>query len=349
MKKIRCYLKHWNDVVYLSDDSDYLRERKKEGKAVILLLTKENRTADFSSFPFALELEDSMKLEFDESTDVGECISCVPEDLEDIMDTAYLERVMLRHKHLPLTITENERLRIREITREDGFEIPALFDKEGAGRFLDGFDRRPEEIEAELSDYIKTAYDISDYGIWAVCLKREADKERRTSEENGRERESEKRIHSEQEITLEKEKLPEKKSRFERNGAGEYGNDLKTNQEQAEELIGIVSLQLRDLTDANMKVGSNKQELLFVKSKYLTLQNDYCFAQSVQESELLELGFALYPGFQRHGYGYEMCQLILKHFEQDNIQFIARTNEKNNASIALLKKLGFKDVPFTWF
>ena len=319
MEKISCYLKQWKDVIYLSDDPDYLKERKKEGKAVILLLTKENRNADFSSFPYALELEniqeieleDSLKTKFNEATDFGGCIFCIPEDLEDIMDTAFLERVMHRHKHLPITIMENERLRIRELSKEDGFAMTELFDKEGTGKYLDDFGWKPEEIATKLSEYIKTAYDISDYGIWAVCLK------------------------------------------------------------QTEELIGIISLQPRDIEDINGKADTDNTQMLLVKSKSLSLQNKEHRKQYPKDKEnlnsdenskesirlfrsddkdllsqrkLLELGFALRSEYQKQGYGYEMCQLLLRYFEKDTISFIAYADSRNTASVMLLQKLGFREV-----
>lgn len=381
MKKIKCCLEKWKDVIYFSDDPEYLNERKKEGKAVLLLLTKENRNADFSSFPFALELEDtpeieledSPKMEFNESTDYGECISCVPEDLEDIMDTAFLERVMLRHKHLPLIVTENERLRIRELTKEDGFAIAELFDKEGTGKYLDDFGWKSEEIAAELSEYIKKSYDISDYGIWAVCLKREGSKERITPGTPERVSGSDKTISSEPEMTLTAGNVRKTKNRPKRNNSersieAEAGNDLISDGNQAEELIGIVSLQPRDIEDINGKADFNNTQKLFVKSQSLSFLNKECQKQYsedkespnayenlqksirlfrsddkdfLSQSELLELGFALRPEFQKQGYGYEMCQLLLTHFGKDNTTFIAYADSRNNASVVLLQKLGF--------
>ena len=348
MKKIECHLKQYNDVVYLSDDPDYLRERKKEGKAVILLLTEDNRTADFSSFPYALEVSISSVHTLKETS---ECeISCVPKDLEDIMDIEYLERVLLRYKHQPLTIAENDRLRIREISREDGTAIAELFDKEGAGKYLDDFGWDPEEIETELSEYIKTAYDISDYGIWAVCRKQEGMNDFRMSGEpelenkdgsqggnisksDGRSLELTDNVISS--VSLQSKEVSEEL----------IGIVSLQSKEVSEELIGIVSLQPRELTDVYEKTDLDKtKEIIFAKLNSLSIPNNNDIQNTTGGKELLELGFALLTEFQRHGYGYEMCQLLLRHFSQDNRCFIAHTDERNTASVMLLQKLGFKSI-----
>jgi ribosomal-protein-alanine N-acetyltransferase len=58
----------------------------------------------------------------------------------------------------------------------------------------------------------------------------------------------------------------------------------------------------------------------------------------------LEIGFLTAPEFRRKGYTFEAVRLLLKHlFEEMGMnKVMAQTGEYNKASIALLKKLGFK-------
>lgn len=58
----------------------------------------------------------------------------------------------------------------------------------------------------------------------------------------------------------------------------------------------------------------------------------------------VEIGFLVAPEFRRKGYAYEAVRLLLKHlFEELALnKVMAQTGEYNQASIALLKKLGFK-------
>ncbi len=57
-----------------------------------------------------------------------------------------------------------------------------------------------------------------------------------------------------------------------------------------------------------------------------------------------EIGFLIAPEYRRKGYASEALRLLLRHlFEELGInKVMAQTGEYNEASIALLKKLGFK-------
>jgi ribosomal-protein-alanine N-acetyltransferase len=57
-----------------------------------------------------------------------------------------------------------------------------------------------------------------------------------------------------------------------------------------------------------------------------------------------EIGFLVAPEYRRKGYSYEALRLLLKYlFEEMGLNKVtAQTGEFNQASIALLKKLGFK-------
>ena len=57
-----------------------------------------------------------------------------------------------------------------------------------------------------------------------------------------------------------------------------------------------------------------------------------------------EIGFMIDPEFRRNGYAYEAMRLLLKFLFNDLglNKVMAQTGEFNDASIALLKKLGFK-------
>lgn len=96
---------------------------------------------------------------------VGEVVPAeipyVVTELSDIT-TELLELVLRRYLGLPWPIEETERLRLRELTKEDAVRIPA----EEYAKEEDIF-RSTEGLEL----YCKTQYAFFEYGIWAVVLK----------------------------------------------------------------------------------------------------------------------------------------------------------------------------------
>lgn len=67
---------------------------------------------------------------------------------------------------------------------------------------------------------------------------------------------------------------------------------------------------------------------------------------SCKDENQAELGYVIHPDFQKKGYATEVCTAIIElAFEQFCMKsLVARCNPKNVASIATLKKLGFKST-----
>lgn len=165
MLRVSCRVEKYDDVIYLSDDTAFLEKKNEEGKAVVLFLTEENRNADFSSFHFAVELDEQ------ELTHLQELCGSKELDISQFIDLSYLEKVLARCHKQPLILLESERLVVRELVEADAEDLLEIFGSEGAQRFLDGFGNNIDEIRQVLRSYSENVYDMSDYGIWGVCKK----------------------------------------------------------------------------------------------------------------------------------------------------------------------------------
>lgn len=135
---------HW---IVISDSSSALSAALAANRAVIGLLTGENKGESFSG------------------------VSYLVEDLA-VIDDRFAERVVRRHCKLPWRICEDKQLLIRELTQED---IPGLYALYGSSDRYTG--RRlsddPEDEREKLRAYQRQIYEFYEYGLWAVVHKRD--------------------------------------------------------------------------------------------------------------------------------------------------------------------------------
>ncbi|WMJ87620.1 GNAT family N-acetyltransferase [Anaerocolumna sp. MB42-C2] len=86
----------------------------------------------------------------------------------DEINTKYIKTIYLHTLNLPVTITETNRLIIKELTVDD---IPALYQiyqNEEVKKYIPGIsDTLEEEIEKHKS-YIKSVYHFYGYGLWGI-------------------------------------------------------------------------------------------------------------------------------------------------------------------------------------
>lgn len=80
-------------------------------------------------------------------------------------DEAYLEKVYRRWKHLPLLITETERLIIRESVPDDFKSFIRFYEEEKGNSDIEP---PGTEMGQALADYIRYQYAFWDFGLWSV-------------------------------------------------------------------------------------------------------------------------------------------------------------------------------------
>lgn len=131
--------------IVISDSSPALLAALAAGRAVIGLLTAENKNESFKGVRYLVD------------------------DLA-VIDDRFAERVVRRHYRLPWTICESKKLLIRELTLED---IPSLYALYDSGDLYAGerLSEDPEEEKEKLKAYQKQIYEFYEYGIWAVIHK----------------------------------------------------------------------------------------------------------------------------------------------------------------------------------
>jgi len=133
-------------VLFVTDDAVRARELAADGKAVLGVLTPENRTESFEGVRFLTE-------EFDES------------------DIFYLERVYRRYVGLPWTILETDRLFVRESTEADTDVFFELYKEPEINRFMHDLALEREERIRSMERYRESMYGFYEFGIWTVILK----------------------------------------------------------------------------------------------------------------------------------------------------------------------------------
>ena len=95
--------------------------------------------------------------------------SCVIDSLEDLDYDSILEEYNRFH-HLPSTITNTNRLIIRELTVKDIVAMYKLYEDKEYVKFLSPLLSLEEEIGKQAS-YIRHVYNFYRYGLWGVFLK----------------------------------------------------------------------------------------------------------------------------------------------------------------------------------
>lgn len=130
-------------TLYLTDHVSTARGLLAEHKMVLFLLTESNRNEDLSGIPYCAEQ---------------------PEELE----TDYLHRICLRFRHLPWTIAETKRLRIREMTETDIDALYTLYEDPDTAPFLEPLSPdRSEELD-RIRAYIRSMYGFWGFGLWLL-------------------------------------------------------------------------------------------------------------------------------------------------------------------------------------
>jgi len=106
---------------------------------------------------------------YNTDSDLTAVLYCI-EDIE-YMSFERINRMWQRHHGIPWTITETDRLVIREHTPEDIDALYEIYSDSEAARYMeDLYENREDEAEY-LRQYIDNQYRFYEYGIWAVTLK----------------------------------------------------------------------------------------------------------------------------------------------------------------------------------
>ena len=143
--KILKYINADNNII-LSDDPEELRILQAQGKAVVGVLTENNRGEDFSGIQYLVE------------------------NPEEIEDEDYF-RIWQRLKGQPWEILETERFLVRETTVEDVDSFYEIYAEPGITDYTeDLFEDKDEEIQYTI-DYAQNVYALYEYGVWTVLDK----------------------------------------------------------------------------------------------------------------------------------------------------------------------------------
>lgn len=87
------------------------------------------------------------------------------------LNAAYLQQVLNRANHIPLTIKKTKRLILRELSLED---IPALYEMQKnkeVCRYIPSLSSLEEELEKQKA-YIENIYPFYGYGLWGIFDKK---------------------------------------------------------------------------------------------------------------------------------------------------------------------------------
>ena len=127
----------------------------------------------------------------------------------------------------------------------------------------------------------------------------------------------------------------------------DYRNDIRCSRYQrgqTKDLSGISELVRKrmdaSITDQdNFIVAVERKDTKEMIGEIVVMPNDGCFS----------LGYTFHYAYHRQGYAYEaLCMLVnLLHERYPNMEFICFTEPKNVASMALLRKLGYRDLGYS--
>ena len=142
--------------IYIRSDVDSLREYHRKGLPVILVLSDENRELDTSFARFAVSLDETTE-------DVREDYLS---NIESIVGSDFLDRVVARAVGVPMTICRTDRLVVRELAISDVADIVRIY--EDADGKIESFFDDFEDAQEYLKGYIENVYDIYGCGIWGI-------------------------------------------------------------------------------------------------------------------------------------------------------------------------------------
>lgn len=133
-------------ILFVTKDAEEARRLAACGKAVLGVLTEENREASFLGVKFLTEA-------FDEK------------------DIVYLERVYRRYAGLPWKILETKRLLVRESTVADIDDFYEIYREKTVGRFMHDLAAERQDQVRYMTQYRENVYEFYEFGIWTVILK----------------------------------------------------------------------------------------------------------------------------------------------------------------------------------
>ncbi len=95
----------------------------------------------------------------------------------NMIDDLVKRRTICRYRHLPLVIAENDVILLKEISYADADELFELYKSFDDGNCIDDVfslkgDYDMNDLSDALLDYIHKSYEISDYGIYNIILKK---------------------------------------------------------------------------------------------------------------------------------------------------------------------------------
>lgn len=90
----------------------------------------------------------------------------------DEIDGAYMEKVYRHSHHLPVTICETERLKIREMTREDIPKLMEICAQETSEDACEGVAKPLKEELDNFESYRTYMYEMCDMGYWVLSEKK---------------------------------------------------------------------------------------------------------------------------------------------------------------------------------
>lgn len=133
-------------ILFVTKDAEAARRLAACGKAVLGVLTEDNREDSFLGVKFLTEA-------FDEK------------------DIGYLERVYRRCAGLPWKILETKRLLVRESTVEDVDAFDEIYREKTVGRFMHDLAAERQDRVRYMTQYRENIYEFYEFGIWTVILK----------------------------------------------------------------------------------------------------------------------------------------------------------------------------------
>lgn len=130
-------------TVHITDSSARAAALIAQGEAVLAYLHAGNRREDFGCCRYACE---------------------DPEEL----DEAYLDKVYLRQKGLPVTVLQTARCLVRETTVADVADFYEIYADPSVTRYMEPLYDDPDAERAYAAEYIENVYAYYDFGIWTV-------------------------------------------------------------------------------------------------------------------------------------------------------------------------------------
>lgn len=318
MLRVSCRVEKYDDVIYLSDDTAFLEKKNEEGKAVVLFLTEENRNADFSSFHFAVELDEQ------ELT-----------HLQELCDSKELNQNKIQNENQDKEQNKNQnKIQDKGQDKDQNKTQNKIQGKNSAGKLVKQIDENVGKNNSGIKWTVLSENDIGQFIDLSYLEKVLA------------------RCHKQPLILLESERLVVRElvvadaedllEIFGSEGARRFLDGFGNNIDEIRQVLRSYSENVYDMSDYGIwgvckKVPSLEGKRTMEATPILGIIS---LIPREEEEFALELGFALKQDEQRKGYAEEMCRALLTHFNPEE-KVIAYVPKENMASVHLLEKLGF--------